>query len=105
MFEIVYNEDLMDNIADQYKKAASIVENTILELDSFGTQLNDTYEGQASDEIIPAFVSKTKEHLQLLKLCYESAEAYVATSKNTMLLLDQWKANTMQTLGINWEEN
>lgn len=105
MFEIVYNEELMDNIANQYKEAACIVEDSISGLDSFETQLNDMYKGQASDEILPALVSKIKELLQLLKLCYESAETYVSTSKETMLQLDKWKAQIMQVSGIHGEEN
>ena len=105
MFEIVYNEELMDNISCQYKKAASIVEDSISGLDSFEAQLNDMYKGQASDEILPALVSKIREHLELLELCYKSAETYVSTSKETMLQLDKWKAQIMQVLDINGKEH
>lgn len=105
MFEIVYNEKLMDKISRQYKKAASIVEDSILGLDSFEKQLNDMYKGQASDEILPALVSKIREHLELLELCYKSAETYVSTSKETMLMLDKYKAHVMQTLGVKGEEH
>jgi len=88
MGKLIYNTELMDSITENYNQCVARLDETILLLAETHTKLNDNYEGQAKQEIAVAVFSKITEHLELLKDCCNSAGAYVAYTKNSMLELD-----------------
>lgn len=95
MCEIIYNEEHMNSIANKYAECVTAIQQIMQNHDLAKTISLDNYEGQAVDVLEDIF-DKVKEHLELLKLCYETMQTYVLDSLEQMKQTDSDNANSMK---------
>lgn len=86
--EILYNDDNMQNIIDDYHECITIIQ----EVRTYNTYakvaFNNNYEGEAKD-MTEAIFDEIKLHLDYLETCCRSMEDYVSNAWDAMKVANE----------------
>ncbi|MCL2136147.1 MAG: hypothetical protein FWH40_01275 [Coriobacteriia bacterium] len=88
MGKLVYNPELMEEISKSYEACAAYTQDLIDNMTETDALLVKEFRGHASEIAKEAF-SKTIEHLELLKKCFEQSGIYVDFTLATMIEADR----------------
>lgn len=94
-----YDVTLLENIEAKFKEGADKIDDILAEYKSFVSTFPQYYDGQANDEIFDSLSSTMDSHIQLLKLCYENMEKYVANTREEIVAADEAIGNSISGNG------
>ena len=98
--KIIYNPDLMDQIASKFNDGNNKLEEAISNFKQFKEAFIECYDGQSNDEIFGTLSETLSKHLEVLKSCYSNTAGYIYASKQLIIALDE----TFSSVFDKWSE-
>lgn len=97
--QITANEEYLNNLQKIYHSAQNKLKSIIFNFEAYKRSIASSYEGHASNEIVPLISSKYSEHLELLSLCYDMLLANVVSAKERLSEADADAASSINSSG------